>query len=76
MTSKRTSSRDWKLKSADCRYISYRNPSSASYLEFDLTILEMSITSIAKLGPFERLSCLFDRCSQMSCRLEARTGSA
>lgn len=60
ITSKRTSSNDWKLKSADCKQVSCCIPSSQPHIELKLTILKC-----LKVGATASKLCLgrlmFDR---------------
>ena len=60
ITSKRTSSKDWKLKSADCEQISFCNPPSHSYLGFKLTISELSGCRYECFEVLARVELLFD----------------
>ena len=60
MTSKRTKSNDWKLKSADCRKISYPSLSPSACLGFKLTISGSFRSKWNYLGLFEGWTDLFD----------------
>ena len=80
ITSKRTSSNDWKLKSADCKQISHRKPLISSTSGAQAHHIGISLQYVPQCGSLlgGRGGCyLFDiESSQVSCEVKALTRSA